>query len=470
MHSMSFSIHITCGRWKTRICLILLFMLISITGTLRSQVQEAWRSFYDYSYGHPDWANSVAVDDMGNVYVTGNSWRDSTKYDFCTIKYDSNGSELWVERYNGPGNDYDWPESISLDQERNVYVTGYSADIGEWPDFFDFLTLKYDSEGNLLWLARYNGPDNACDWSCRHALDAEGNVYVTGGSRHGSGIYEDYVTIKYDTNGNLLWVGRYGTATGSDFPFDIGVDGEGNVYVTGGSWGMGHTSDVTTIKYDPDGNELWIARYNSPSDSSDVGWAMAVSDEGNVYVTGYTMSHANELDYLTLKYDTNGFEQWVASYDGPGSGGDDWSWDIDIDRNGNAYITGFSDDVHHDYATIKYDTKGNEMWVSRYNGPGNYHDDSYAIVVDNYGNSYVTGRCAVTGHPRYDCTTVKYDPHGNQCWVTNLDVSSRDEGRAIAIDDHSCVYVVGKVGINNDDYVTVKYRQYPLFYRLPVNW
>src|SRR5207245_295507 len=103
------------------------------------------------------------------------------------------------------------------------------------------------------WVARYNGPGNYEDKATAIALDAAGNVYVTGGS-WGSGTDFDYATIKYDSNGNQLWVARYNSGNGGDSATAIAVDGAGNVYVTGWSSGGSTLIDYATIKYDSNGN------------------------------------------------------------------------------------------------------------------------------------------------------------------------------------------------------------------------
>ncbi|MEO0118909.1 MAG: SBBP repeat-containing protein [candidate division WOR-3 bacterium] len=59
------------------------------------------------------------------------------------MKYDSNGNLLWVRRYNGPADGFDWATSLFVDNNGNVYVTGYSYGLGT---NFDYATIKYIQE------------------------------------------------------------------------------------------------------------------------------------------------------------------------------------------------------------------------------------------------------------------------------------------------------------------------------------
>jgi len=159
------------------------------------------------------------------------------------------------------------------------------------PDLWnlDYATIKYDSRGNELWVARYNGPGNNIDEARALAVDNAGNVYVTGGSRsdRGNGIREDYATVKYDANGNQLWVARYGgPGDGDNMAEALAVDAEGNVYITGQSQGKNGDWDYATVKYNNRGNELWTSRYNGPGSGLDRATSLVVGSEGNVYVTG----------------------------------------------------------------------------------------------------------------------------------------------------------------------------------------
>ncbi len=438
----------------------LTIILVLFASAALAQPVEEWVARYNGPGNDRDYALALALDASGNAYVTGVSYGSGTNDDYATIKYSSSGNQLWVRRYNGPGNGVDWARALASDASGNVYVTGQSE--GSGTDF-DYATIKYGSSGSQLWVARYNGPGNYWDYALALALDASGNVYVTGAS-WGSHTNEDYATIKYDPEGNQLWVARYnGPGNYWDVASALALDASGNVYVTGKSIGSGSSADYATIKYDSDGNELWVRRYNGPGNDLDEGYALALDASRNVYVTGWSYGSAGERDYATIKYSSSGNQLWVRRYNGPGNGVD-WARALASDASSNVYVTGWSEGSGTDdnYATIKYDSDGNQLWVSRYNGPGNDHDGANGLALDASGNIYVTGVSIGSGSSA-DCATIKYDSGGNQLWVARYNGPGNywDEAYALALDASRNVYVTGKsIGSGAHlDYATIKYSQ-----------
>ncbi|MCX6640698.1 MAG: SBBP repeat-containing protein, partial [bacterium] len=137
-----------------------------------------------------------------------------------------------------------------------------------------------------------------------------GNVYVTGHS-YGSGTYDDYATIKYNSAGVQEWVARYnGPGNSVDEAYSLAVDGSGNVYVTGISDGGGTGPDYATIKYNSAGVQEWVARYNGPGNDYDEAYSLAVDGSSNVYVTGKSFGSAPNYDYATIKYSATDLPDW----------------------------------------------------------------------------------------------------------------------------------------------------------------
>src|ERR1043165_5428737 len=72
-----------------------------------SQATQEWVQTFNGTGDGLDISFSVVVDNLGNVYVAGNSPGDTSANDITTIKYDSAGQQQWVRRSNGPGNSDD---------------------------------------------------------------------------------------------------------------------------------------------------------------------------------------------------------------------------------------------------------------------------------------------------------------------------------------------------------------------------
>ena len=431
----------------TKLIFTFLFFIFLSTN-LFAQVTQEWVSRYDGQGIWGDVASSLAVDSSGNVYVTGQSCQNYT-----TIKYNSNGDSLWVQRFMGHSKAY----SLAIDNFGNVYVTGW---IGPY-----YGTIKYNSNGDSLWVRIYRplAPASVLNDALSIAVDNSGNVYVTGRFDifYGTSYYFDYGTLKYNTNGILQWVQRYtGPGNGNNIAYSIVVDGSGNAYVTGNSQG-----DYATIKYNTSGGQQWVSRYNGLANGGDGASSLAIDNSSNVYVTGFSMGNGTGYDYATVKYNTSGVQQWVQRYNGPGNGSDVAS-SLAVDNLGNVYVTGSSEGIGtgSDYTTIKYNSYGDSLWVKRYNGTGNSGDGASSIAVDDFRNVYVTGYSNGSGTGK-DIVTIKYNTNGFQQWIQRYNGPGNgvDSASSIAVDDSGNVYVTGiSLGIGTkNDYVTIKYSQPP---------
>ncbi|MFH1336509.1 MAG: SBBP repeat-containing protein [Candidatus Zixiibacteriota bacterium] len=379
--------------------------MLSEAEAFAQTADTAWVRRYNGPESSLDYGMALAVDVSGYIYVTGYSQGTGTSNDYATIKYYSNGDTAWLRRYDGPGNLWDEVKAMVVDDSGHVYVTGGSYGIGT---SYDYATIRYFSNGDIAWVERYNGPGNSDDMAFAITVDDSNCVYVTGTSK-GIGTQTDYCTIKYHPDGDTVWVRRYnGPGNASDAASAMAVDDSGYVYVTGKSRGSVTWDDYATIKYHPNGDTAWVRRYNGSGNVSDQAGAIAIDGFGNVYVTGYSTGSETGQDWATIKYYPNGDTAWIRRYDGP-SHLQDYGRALALDPAGNVYVTGWSyDDASgFDYLIIKYDPLGNEVWVEKYDGPANDYDNARDIAVDGDGNIYVTGESNFSGSD-WDFVTIKY--------------------------------------------------------------
>jgi hypothetical protein len=311
---------------------------------------------------------------------------------------------------------------------------------------------------DIAWVRTYNGPGDSIDYPTGLAVDGTGNVYVTGYS-YGSEESHQWATIKYSPNGDTLWVRRLG---GEDaVAKGITLDASGNAYVTGGVSGY-----LTTIKYSSDGDTAWVRKYNGLGQYYAYGAAIALDEFGNIYVAGACFHFPdNSDDICTIKYHPNGDTAWVRLYDGPGNSRD-FAEAVTVDGSGNVYVTGSSVGQGTypkgaDYVTIKYYPNGDTAWVRRYNGPGDSSDYARDIAVDEFGNIFVTGRSCGFGSG-FDFATIKYYPEGDTAWVRRYTGwgEAWDEGCGISPVGAGDVYVTGFVQGEQGEYdcTTIRYR------------
>jgi len=401
-------------------------------------VHVSWTRYFDEEFYFPDdEVTAMCSGENGSVYVTGfNTWNG-----YSTVKFDSSGNIVWTAVYT-PQNAPDKPIDIIIDESSNVYVAGQNGG--------DFVLLKYNTNGELLWESSYDG-GYGIDYPTACVLDDDGGIIVTGGSEGPTGgdyYWHDIATVKFNQNGEIEWEARYeGPAGLSDYPEDICIDIWGNIYVTGGSYSELTRQQLISIKYSSQGIEQWVDLYSASDQySRDRGVALTVDTEGNVYVVGTSRGTGNYDDFVTIQYDESGSKQWISRYEG--STGYSFPEGIEVDVNGDIIVGGtFSNpSSSFDVLVVKYKQDGTELWNTSYDA--GFHGSEHAsdITVDGQGSIYVTGFTAAYNVPE-DILSIKYSTDGILEWDSIYDSASGgiDEGVAVEIDQIGNVNVTATV-------------------------
>lgn len=320
------------------------------------------------------------------------------------------------------------------------------------------------TQPTTVWSKLYNGPANQQDSSVGVSINAAGNVFITGWSL-GSGTSSDIVTIRYNPEtGDTLWVNRFNGTPGTMEDKVSAITSDNNaVYITG--WSFTPSRDIVTIKYDAaTGSRLWVKTYNGTGNGGDYGFAIAVDGSGNVYVSGRS-DVGGAQKFTTIKYDASGnvVAGWPSVYTGAFSSTFDQAQAVKVDGSGNVYVTGKSGSAGvEDFLTLKINSNGTIAWAKKYNGTLNGEDNAVALVLDNSAaNVYVAGYSFRVGGVQ-DFMTIRYNASTGDSSAAasyNGPLGSTDVLTTMAIDNANNVYVTGySAGTGSGfDYATIKY-------------
>lgn len=413
-------------------------------GLAESLPATAWVRTFDYS-DRDDAGAAIAVNSTGDIYVVGTAYAVESYSFIVTLKYDPLGNPLWARtrRFTFDG---DVGRDVVLDDNDNVYVGAQPA--------FGPLILKYDDLGNELWARGVFGDDFR-----RLATDDFGNVYATAKDNVSAPLhYSQYMTTKLNAQGDVQWSRSFNPATAGGDPKALGLDAVGNVYVSGEarySRVDSNAYDFATIKYDSAGTELWVRRLDHEH-LRDGAVELVVDPRGYVYVTGSIRDSTSGNDYGTVKYDVDGNFVWLSVYDAANQ--DDSASDLCLDGEGNLYVTGVSAAPGAGgYATVKYSSLGTEVWVARFEGPVTV---SPRLALGDDGSVTVAGGVVQGVASDYLC--IRYGPDGVEKWTVTYGgpAGGADYGSALAVTNDGSLCVTGQSwggAGTQDDCVTIKY-------------
>lgn len=420
--------------------------MIMCSGTASSQLSQIWLRTHNGSANATDEALSHTTDNAGNVYAAGKVFSTGSGFDILVAKYNANGSILWERTFNGSGNSKDIAYAVEVDNSGNVFVAGESAGDSTGADF---ITIKYNSDGTEQWINRYNGNSNSMDFVEKLLIDDSGNVIVLGTSYETGNLF-DLVLIKYTNAGALQWTRKYnGQASGNDIADDLALDAAGNIVVAANSFGSGTLSDFLIIKYNSDGDTLWSRRYNGPVNGHDNFTSMTIDKNGNIAIAGSSVGSGTSLDFAVLKYSSMGELLWLRRYTGPANSSPDEPKAVTHDSAGNIYVTGTSvgQSTSYDYLTVKYSPSGDLIWDRRYTGQfNNSFDEPTGICTDASGSVLVSGMSDGAG-TLSDMVILKYDSAGSLIWNTRYSSASNgfDKPSKMSLDNYGSVVISGTV-------------------------
>jgi uncharacterized delta-60 repeat protein len=353
----------------------------------------------------------------------------------------------WAYRFNYSSLE-NRSNDIALDADGNIYITGNA-------DQKYYVTLKYSPSGTRLWHEEYGSENNRSTMANGIVVNADGDVYITGEF----GIEteppnDNIVTIKYNSAGVQQWVHTWDRGF-NDWGRNIAIDPEGNLYVIGLT-AIFFNNDGVIFKLSPNGELLHqdIFDFTNQEDPR----LIAIDNDGNICVCSPT-GLPGAMDILLLKYSPDLDRQWAEIYDG---GGDDYPSGMAINSQNEIFITGESANNNGNFITLKYLPDGNRDWVRHYDGYMSPDEAGRDIAIDGSDNVYVTGYTAPSGY--HDVTTLMYSPDGNLKWAadfTNTMLNFDAWGKSMAIGNDGNIYITGEYQTrepgSDRDILTIKY-------------
>lgn len=422
---------------------------------LLARYDSAGSRLWAQRYGGPnhDYVYGLAVDDSGRAVVAGARFTGPNNYDYYLRRHRADGSEDWSRLYSGPAGRHDIPAGVALDQAGNVYVTGMSQS-GRGNRDYDCVTVKYSPTGTLLWTHTFNRRDSVDDAGAAVAVAADGHIWVCGTSGN------ELLVLRLRPNGDTAWARSWLSGSRSQ-GVALRLDRTGGAVLLGTAQ-PGGNQDFALLRYDSLGNRTWAQTWDGPGRGFDTPGGLALDGQDNVYLCGGACRTTTDVAYATLKYSPAGVRQWVAWHNSPDTTGADFALAIAADAAGNSYVTGRSWSPagnYWDIVTVKYDPDGTEQWVDRYDGAGAHHDEGRAATLGRDGNVYIAG-FARNEEQDSDAVIIRLAPGGTRRWVREYagpggTAESYDCGRYIGRDAAGNIYVTGRY--NHGTIGTVKY-------------
>lgn len=310
------------------------------------------------------------------------------------------------------------------------------------------------NQPTLAWTSYYDNTPQLADYNAMLGRDSLGNIYVAGSTNaHPDSGDTDIAIFKTDPLGNRVWSRTYnGAGNYKEGAADMIVDAAGNTYIAGYTYNVGEgepplrSFDYLVLKYNPAGELQWSRQYAGNRGYDDFATSIALDASGNVIVGGYSWGVGTYANYATVKYDADGNQLWAQRYAG---GYGEIMNEVEVDAAGNVYVTGYSGNSmaggSEDIVTIKYNAAGDQLWLNRYNSPADVSDEGYDLELTSTGDVLVIGDSYDLG----DTTPLLHKINGATgatVWTRPLNFTDGQFGEypvAIELDASGNIFVTG---------------------------
>lgn len=359
---------------------------------------------------------ALAVDGSGNAFVGGSSTVNGIGSVLFT-KFSSAVVVQWSRTFQSASTDFDNHLTVLADKLGNTYTIGNQTTL-----YNKIFIDKRSNDGNLVWrVSKYSKAASQGASVTAATLDNAGNIYICGSDFDSNGNAE-LMVAKYNTSGVELWTRGYHASNGFNLhqANAVAVDASGNVYITGvGYKNAAQGQNCYTLKFNASGVQQWVGTYNG-SNYNDDGIALDVDNAGNVFVAATTTDASNTTNWVTIKYNSAGVQQWAQQTGVTSS--NDAPADVKADNAGGCYVTGqtIGNPSGGGFTTKKYTTTGTVVWSKILKSCLPANDFGKEIEMDNAGNIYVTGtyyKCTGSDPNNiYRLYCQKFNSNGDSLW------------------------------------------------------
>ncbi|MFK7756707.1 MAG: T9SS type A sorting domain-containing protein [Flavobacteriales bacterium] len=289
---------------------------------------------------------------------------------------------------------------------------------------------------------------------------SNGYTYMCGASINTSGDY-DMLLTKFDSQQQEVWSVTYaGLTGGDDYAADLIEDANGNIFITGAEYISATNYDAVTIKYNSQGVQQWVKTYDGVG-LYDGGVSLALDAVDNVYICGGSYEGANLSDFLVVKYTNGGAQQWANTWNGTNNL-QDVAARIEI-RGAYLSAVGGTQTTQNKWkmATLKMSISSGQIAATTISGGDASGIDKVAdLAIDDLDNTYIVGAVKNNGSA-YDIRVIKLDSDLSIVWQQDYDGGSNedDEGLSLELTSTNDVIICGFTTQTGEgkNFVTQKY-------------